>query len=110
MALTVTNNKSISAPVRAGVTDVFVDQISVNVGTPYATGGIVIAPADISANCTTIIGIVFTSVSLDGTVAMNWDSGNTKIMAFDTTSASAEYGAVDLSAAAKTCEALVMYI
>ena len=106
MAITISNQITFMLPPNADVTPVGVTHGTINLGNPYAAGGIPIVAADIDPAATAINGIMCGGPSLDGTVTMVWDSAAGKIKAFDPTAAGAEHGAVDLSAISKTCYAL----
>jgi hypothetical protein len=85
---------------------------SVNLGNPYAAGGIEIleaawgAAAGITVNA--IESIVFNAVSAGGATQMVWNGGTKKVLAY-VNSTGAEVGAIDISDAAHTCIAYVIF-
>ena len=108
MALTIAQLTETSAPAYAGVVPTFVWSGTINLGTPYATNGIAIAAADISARATTIKTINIAD-SADGQVRYRLNAAGTKIVAFNT-AGNELANATNLSAANFTAFMTVTFI
>ena len=108
-----------SRPVFGSVTPQYTMQATVNLGDPYAAGGIEFLPATVTARilavlsatitCTTIQQVICASACQDGTHYMVWDAATNKMLAY-VHATGAEAGAVDLTAAGKVSACTFVFV